>query len=171
MYLGSSLGLCSIFYLVWMQQCSIKWKAPSHLLTVKSGIMRCKIKAEHKPSLLVWARHCQRRRCLLWKMAQPFLRLPVQRAGPGLVQKLLPWSMVGAGLNLGHFCLTHCAFPGCFTVFTAESLCRIQNLCDSAENQREGREDLWLLVINELDTPRSLIIEDLSRTVQLICLS
>lgn len=170
MYLGSSLGLCSIFYLVWMQQCSKKWKAPSHLLTVKSGIMRCKIKAEHKPSLLVWARHCQRRRCLLGKMAQPFLRLPVQRAGPGLVQKLLPWSMVGAGPNLGISASLTVHFWGVLWFSQQNSLCRIQHLCDSAENQREGR-DLWLLVINELDTPRSLIIEDLSRTVQLICLS
>lgn len=64
----------------------------------------------------------------------------VPGADPGLVQKLLPWSMVGAGPNLGHFCLTHRAFLGCFMFFTAEYLCRIQNLCDSAENQREGRD-------------------------------
>lgn len=168
MYRGSFLVLCSIFYLVWMQQCSKKWKASSHLLTVKSGIMRCKIKAEHKPSLLVWGRPFQRRRCLPGKNGSALSEAP--RPDPGLVQKLLPWPMVGAGANLGHFCLTRCAFLWCFMVFTAESLCRMQHLCDSAKNQREGR-DLWLLVINELNTPRSITVEDLTRTVQLICLS
>lgn len=145
MYLGSFLVLCSIFYLVWMQQCSKKWKASSHLLTVKSGIMRCKIKAEHKPSFLVWGRHCQRRRCLPRRNNSAFSEAP--RPDPRLVEKLLPWSIVGAGANLGCFCLTHCAFLWYFMFFTAESLCRVHHLCDSADNQRDRRDltpgDKW----------------------------
>lgn len=67
MYLGSCLVLCIIFYPLWIQQCSKSEKPSSHLLTVKSGITRCKIRAEHKPSSLVWAGRSQRRRCLHWE--------------------------------------------------------------------------------------------------------
>lgn len=166
MYLGSFLVLCSIFCLVWMQQCSKKWKASSHLLTVKSGIMRCKIKAEHEPSLLVWARHCQKRRCLPRENGSALSEAPCAK---GLVLGLCrSCSMVGTGPNLGHFCLTHSAFLWHFTFFTAESLCSI---CVTLQRTREGGKDLWLLVINELSTPRSLTVKDLTRTVQLICLS
>lgn len=107
MYLGSCVVSCSIFYPIWILQCSRKWKASSHLLTVKSGITRCRIKAEHKPSLVVRARCCQKRRNLHWVNCSAVSECCLRKGlGPGLVRKTLLWSTAGAGPDLGQFCLT-----------------------------------------------------------------
>lgn len=52
--------------------------------------------------------------------------------------------------------------------FSQQNSCAEYSICVTAENQRDER-DLWPLVINKLNTPRSLTIEDLTRTVHLVC--